>query len=231
MVAVAGPKREPRRPAPARNGKVAAGARERLLSAARAVFAERGYERATVEEIVRRARSTKGAFYHYFPSKEDLFLTLLAQRVEEQLQTFRRAWNRAEPVAANAQRVVERFVRAQREDPVGRDLQIQFWAEALRNERVRARMAEMYAREREFLVDVAAREVPADLMPIATPHLHFWASLLIALQDGLALQNRIDPQRADLEHWREHLAGVLLAVLDRGMPPTGAEATDPPAQA
>lgn len=198
---------------------VVRGLRERLFAAAREVFAESGYAGATVDAIVQRAGCTKGAFYHYFPSKEELFLALLEERVEAQLRDFRRAWNRAEPLHVNAQRAVERFVQALTEDPVGRDLQIEFWARAVHHGPVRERLAAMYARWREFLVDVAARELPPDLIPIALPHLYFWASLLIALQDGLTLQNRLDPERADLRHWREHLAAALLAVLDRGLPP------------
>lgn len=203
---------------------VVRGLRERLFAAAREVFAESGYAGATVEAIVHRAGCTKGAFYHYFSSKEELFLALLEERVEAMLRDFRRAWNRIEPLEVNARRAVERFVAGLDQDPVGRDLQIEFWAQAVHRPEVRVRLAATYARWREFLVDVAARELPPDLVPIAVPHLYFWATLLIALQDGLALHNRLDPERVDLRHWREHLASALLAVLDRGLPPRVDEA-------
>lgn len=44
----------------------------RLLAAATRLFAERGYERTSVQEIVQAAGVTKGALYHYFGSKDDL---------------------------------------------------------------------------------------------------------------------------------------------------------------
>ncbi|MET9295521.1 TetR/AcrR family transcriptional regulator [Streptomyces sp. NPDC003077] len=44
----------------------------RLLDAATRLFAERGYDRTSVQEIVEAAGVTKGALYHYFGSKEDL---------------------------------------------------------------------------------------------------------------------------------------------------------------
>lgn len=46
--------------------------KERVLSAALEVFAERGYHAATVEEIAERAGMTKGAVYYWFRDKEDL---------------------------------------------------------------------------------------------------------------------------------------------------------------
>ncbi len=46
------------------------------------VFAERGYHGTTVDDIVAASESSKGAFYHYFPSKQGIFLKVLDQLVE-----------------------------------------------------------------------------------------------------------------------------------------------------
>ncbi|NBM17398.1 TetR family transcriptional regulator [Streptomyces sp. GC420] len=45
---------------------------QRLLAAATRLFAERGYDKTSVQEIVEAAGVTKGALYHYFGSKDDL---------------------------------------------------------------------------------------------------------------------------------------------------------------
>lgn len=67
-----------------------------LLAAAREVFAESGFAAATIDEIVRRAGVTRGALYHHFDSKEDLFRAVyeameqeLAQRSTEAALTGR----------------------------------------------------------------------------------------------------------------------------------------------
>lgn len=44
----------------------------RLLSAATTLFAQKGFDRTSVQEIVEAAGVTKGAMYHYFDSKDDL---------------------------------------------------------------------------------------------------------------------------------------------------------------
>ncbi|MEM1041210.1 MAG: helix-turn-helix domain-containing protein [Bacteroidota bacterium] len=53
-----------------------------ILAAARAVFAEHGYEQATLDEIAERAEFGKGTLYNYFPDgKEELFFTLFEEVV------------------------------------------------------------------------------------------------------------------------------------------------------
>jgi TetR/AcrR family transcriptional regulator, fatty acid metabolism regulator protein len=65
-----------------------AATRDRILQAALQVFAEKGYHRAAVDDIVRASATSKGAVYHHFPNKEALFLALvdaLAARLAERV--------------------------------------------------------------------------------------------------------------------------------------------------
>ena len=52
--------------------------RRRIANAALALFANRGYNAASVEEIVAQARMSKSAFYEFFTSKEHCFREVLA---------------------------------------------------------------------------------------------------------------------------------------------------------
>jgi AcrR family transcriptional regulator len=70
--------------------------RSALIQAARKLFARRGYAGVGTEEIVRCARVTRGALYHHFASKEDLFRAVFEQ-LEAELT------NRIAAVAAAAE--------------------------------------------------------------------------------------------------------------------------------
>jgi AcrR family transcriptional regulator len=53
--------------------------RRRIAGAALALFANRGYNAASVDEIVAQAKMSKSAFYEFFTSKEHCFRELLAE--------------------------------------------------------------------------------------------------------------------------------------------------------
>src|SRR5499426_2162386 len=53
-----------------------------IARVAKAVFAERGYQQATLEEIAQRAGMSKATIYLYFKNKDDLFLHVVEDLVE-----------------------------------------------------------------------------------------------------------------------------------------------------
>lgn len=64
---------------------------ERLIEVARQLFAEKGFEATSVQDIVATAGVTKGAMYHYFASKDDLLAEIYARVLRwqmERLETF-----------------------------------------------------------------------------------------------------------------------------------------------
>src|SRR5207247_8677449 len=53
-----------------------------IARVAKAVFAERGYQQATLEEIAQRAGMSKATIYLYFKNKDDLFLHVVEDLAE-----------------------------------------------------------------------------------------------------------------------------------------------------
>ncbi|CAM3315316.1 TetR/AcrR family transcriptional regulator [Rhodothermus bifroesti] len=83
--------------------------RQAMLEAARAVFAEKGYANATLEEIAQRAEFGKGTLYNYFPGgKDELFFAVF----EEVFAQFQELIDAAFTPAASFREGFEAFVRA-----------------------------------------------------------------------------------------------------------------------
>ncbi|KUO75254.1 MAG: hypothetical protein APF77_22320 [Clostridia bacterium BRH_c25] len=53
-----------------------------FLDAALEIFYEKGYEKTTINDILAKVGVTKGSFYYYFKSKEDIFKELALQQAE-----------------------------------------------------------------------------------------------------------------------------------------------------
>jgi AcrR family transcriptional regulator len=77
--------------------------RRTLLDTARRVFAERGYDNVSAEELVAEAGVTRGALYHHFDDKKDVFRTVviemeadLDQRITEAALTSETTWGTLE---------------------------------------------------------------------------------------------------------------------------------------
>lgn len=70
--------------APSRRKEHARATRDALVEAGLELFAERGYGEVGTEEVVAKAKVTRGALYHHFEDKRDLFRAV-HERVEEDL--------------------------------------------------------------------------------------------------------------------------------------------------
>jgi AcrR family transcriptional regulator len=62
--------------------------RETILAAAAQVFAEYGVDGATIEMVARRAELAVGTIYLYFSSRDDLFVSLMAERIGKLRQRY-----------------------------------------------------------------------------------------------------------------------------------------------
>jgi AcrR family transcriptional regulator len=92
--------------------------KDRILNAAVDVFARKGYHGAGVEDIVAASGTSKGAFYHYFESKQAIFLTLmdgLADVIEHGVESAISAEHGAMAKVEAALRVVVETAAEQRD--------------------------------------------------------------------------------------------------------------------
>jgi AcrR family transcriptional regulator len=85
--------------------------REIVLSAARTIFFEQGFEGASMREIAKQAGYTPGAIYHYFKSKEEVYAALLGEslaRLNERV-TFETSLSLSKPKSKSANKYEEQL--------------------------------------------------------------------------------------------------------------------------
>jgi AcrR family transcriptional regulator len=184
-----------------------ANTRERLLDAARRVFASSGFHGASVEEIASGAGFSTGALYSNFDGKEDLFLTLMEREIGEHAREISDAVRARDSMAERATGGARQWMTMIEREPELLLLFMEFWAYGVRDARMRPHVAAHFAQVRELLTSLIADgvrefdlelEIPAEQLAIA----------IDALADGIARQKLADPDAVP-----DELMGRVLALL------------------
>ena len=191
--------------------------RDRLLHAAAAAFAERGFAATSIDEVAGRAGLTKGAVYAHFTDKDDLFLGLLEWMVGRRLAALQSALTSDGPVprqAHEAARWLADFLDQDREWSL---LFFEFWLHAARNPGLRERYAGYRRGAQAAVAQLLSERARAAgiVLPASTPAL---ATAVLALASGVALERLVDPEAVP----EDLLAAVFATLLT---PPPAA--TDP----
>jgi AcrR family transcriptional regulator len=83
--------------------------RQEIIAAARTVFARKGFNDATLDDVAELAEFGKGTLYNYFENKEALFASVLQDAFDEVMRIAREALEGDEPF----EKRIERFVRGE----------------------------------------------------------------------------------------------------------------------
>ena len=81
--------------------------REKILRAARELFEERGFDKATLRTIAERAGMGASSIYRHFQSKEELLIAELVDLQEEAWRRFRDGDARRSPTRKRARRFLD----------------------------------------------------------------------------------------------------------------------------
>jgi AcrR family transcriptional regulator len=181
--------------------------RERLLAAARTVFARRGFHGSSVEEIALEAGFSTGALYSNFDGKEDLFLVLMEREIEEHAREIEQAVRARTSVAERAAGGARQWMTMIEREPDVLLLFMEFWAYGVRDDAVRPKVAARFAQARESLTRLIAEGVREFDLELALPAEEL-AVAIDALADGIARQKLADPGAVP-----DELMGRVLALL------------------
>jgi AcrR family transcriptional regulator len=185
--------------------------RNRILSTSFELFSNQGYEGTGVSLICEQAQISKGAFYHHFPSKRDVFLTLIEDWVNEIDEHIQLIKNESTPVPQQLQKMVPElssiFTEAN-QIPIF----LEFWVQAMRDPLIAKRMVKPYFKfvslfETMFANGIAEKSIDPDTDPRLS------SRLVIALSLGIIMQCMIEPNNEDWQKATQYsLEKVLLGL-------------------
>ncbi|MGA2366751.1 MAG: TetR/AcrR family transcriptional regulator [Steroidobacteraceae bacterium] len=172
--------------------------RDQILAAALKCFSRDGFHQTTMSDIVRESGLSQGTLYLYFKSKDDLIAAIADDRHRREAALNALAEGEQDPLQSIL--MLSRLYATRLLEHANADdlrVSLQGWAEALRNERVKAGVLDGLTLARDTLVRVIRRgqkrgTFNAKLDAAAA------ARLLIAIFQGFVLQAVWEPDQ-DLE--------------------------------
>ncbi len=200
--------------------------RQRLLLAAGEVFAQRGYDRASLDDVAAAAGLTKGAVYSSFAGKDDLFYALMRERIDERLALVTEAVERQTTVSdmtRDAGSGLAQLMSSQRDWHL---LFIEFWARAVRD----PELHDEFARERRSVRGLVAQFLEARAaeagvnLPAPAEQL---AVAVLALSNGIAIEHLADPETVDPSTFGVTLGLLLDGLLTPAAPPAAERVPQP----
>jgi AcrR family transcriptional regulator len=191
--------------------RVPGSSRAELIDAAATVFAERGYDGTSVEEVIRRAGLSKGTFYFNFTDKEHLFLAVIQDRIDDPARALMAVTATASgstPTAGTVSAGLDELLRSERTNLL---LLQEYWARAARDETIGARYRDRQASLADALAETLRARHEHTGVPL-TFDANRLAQAFIALGQGLALESIVDPGAVD-----PALFGDILALVYDGL--------------
>ncbi len=187
--------------------------RSRLLAAAARVYARRGFNGATLDEVASEAGLSKGAVYAHFGSKENLLVALmeeyLAAQIAEQVGLFDQDRALAERPLAGS----EHWMEGLEEHPDRFRLLMELWAHGQRDERLRHSLARGFDALRATLASFASDSAAADGFELLDGAGEQLANITMGLGLGLALLKLTEPEALP-----SALFGTVLSILAEASP-------------
>jgi len=182
--------------------------RQRLLDAAREVFAREGFGRSTVEQVCEAAGFTRGAFYSNFTSLDELFLEMWAQESASMVSRLHDVAADDAPKVNNVRSAVKRVLEALPVDAEWFQITAEFTAHAVRT----PGLAEVMARREEAIQEALFPVIDQLLEQIdrrVTNRVALGRSL-VAAYDGTLTQLAVEPNSTSARSHRIDLFTLLV---------------------
>jgi AcrR family transcriptional regulator len=169
--------------------------RERILDAALRVFADHGYDGASVTQICEHAGVSKGALYHHYPTKQAVFLALLEHwlaSVVVGLEALREGQTDvAELLLQMAEFSQQIFNAADGRLPMF----LEFWSQASHDPTIWKATVAPYRRYRDYFASLVQEGIASGSLRDVDPEVA--AHLIVSIALGLLLQGMLDTERTD----------------------------------
>jgi AcrR family transcriptional regulator len=161
--------------------------RQRILKAAMRVFIEKGFHRASIDDVVAACGLSVGAIYNYFPNKDELIRASIDDSGREETEALLADTQAVGSIWDRMERAMGGWWRGTVEIPGGPAFLADAWGEASRRPLIRDLMARRFERSVMFSTVILRESVNRGELP-AELDVDGLARMFAALLDGMVLE-------------------------------------------
>src|SRR5512144_116984 len=180
--------------------------RSRILESAIKLFSNRGYNKASVDDICAEAGISKGAFYHHFESKQALFLALLdgwLQAIDNAIEA-----SKDKTAPETFRQMTEAFPYIFESAVGGLPMFLEFWLQASRDKKIWNASIAPYRRYHKYFTSLIEKGVEEGSFVEIDPELA--SRMIVSTAMGLLLQSLLDPKGAKWEKVARESTNLLI---------------------
>jgi AcrR family transcriptional regulator len=191
--------------------------RQEILDAALAAFSEKGFDKTSMDDVVRASGLSKGTLYWYFDNKQSLFAALVERMFKEMDVVFAQTLvqvadqSPAEKLVALSAGVISTMLAPEFSHLVR--LYVDFFMQAWQYPEVQQALAEMYDMYIEMACQIIREGIEQGVFRPVDPEP--FARAIGGAVDGLMFQYLVVPD-ADFQRPTEALADIILHGLVKG---------------
>ena len=185
--------------------------REKIIHAARRVFAEKGYSQTRIQDLLKAAGVSPGAFYNYFSNKEELFLEIVREAGDgfrDSIKKIRQSRIRIgsqEELYSVLTESIRYFFEFVKRNKAG--VRILFREQQNANPRIRETLNEIVAEIHQDLKRDIQRGINMGRIAISDPEIAAWG--IISAVSGVGL-NYLGHPKIEQERLTKALAELIL---------------------
>ncbi|MFT4414775.1 TetR family transcriptional regulator [Fredinandcohnia humi] len=189
--------------------------KQQVLLAAMEVFKRKGYEKATLKDIVEEAKMSRGWIYLYFNDKNEIFKALLSyldKQQEEQFVNLKNTGGTVLEVLRTYFSDIKSSISSN--SPSLYPAIYEFWITSWRDEETRAFFLDRYARVVALFTSLLSQGIESGECSSETP-VEEIAKMMMSNMDGIMVHSlAFGPEKIDIENQVEQLLSRVEYVLN-----------------
>tara|TARA_Y100001970_G_C14228595_1_gene857228 strand:+ start:276 stop:878 length:603 start_codon:yes stop_codon:yes gene_type:complete len=128
--------------------------KNQIMNAAQAVVVNKGYDQSRMDDIVDKAKLSKGAIYWYYKSKKEVYLSLIDYWFDEYSAGILKNLDKKDSASKQLKSLFEYFVDQFYKNPDTFKIMVEFWRTSGLDSDFNEKLQSIYSQFLEYIIDI-----------------------------------------------------------------------------